>query len=125
VILDTNAVSSLLTGDKQLAKLLAASDRHHLPIYVIAEYQFGLLGLARPKRLQSLFGSLEADSDLLFPDRETANVYASIRFELKAAGTPIPENDVWIAALARQFSLGIASKDPHFDRVAGIRRFDW
>ena len=125
MILDTNAVSALLTGDKALGKLLGESDRHHLPLHVIAEYEFGILGLRRGRRLQATFRRLEVDSYLLLPDRETATLYAAIRFELKSAGTPIPENDLWIAALAKQFSLDVVSRDPHFDCVRGIRRLDW
>jgi tRNA(fMet)-specific endonuclease VapC len=56
---------------------------------------------------------------------DTAAVYAEIRQALKARATPIPSNDVWIAALARQHSLSILSDDAHFDKVPGIRRVCW
>jgi tRNA(fMet)-specific endonuclease VapC len=125
VILDTNAVSALLGGDESLGKLLANAERHHLPVPVIGEYHFGLLSSRKRRRLDSLFRRLEADSIVLCPDRVTANVYASIRFDLKQQGTPIPENDVWIAALAQQYSLEIVSRDPHFDYIEGIKRLDW
>jgi predicted nucleic acid-binding protein len=125
VILDTNAVSALLSGDEGLGRLLASAERHHLPIQVIGEYQFGLLASNRRRHLQALFRRLEADCYILAPDRETADIYARIRYDLKHRGRPIPENDVWIAALARQFSLDVASLDPHFDEVRRIRRLDW
>lgn len=126
MILDTNAVSALLAGrSESLHHLLDAADRHHLPLPVVAEYQFGLLQLPRPRRLQSLFRRLEADSILLLPDRATADAYASIRHDLKKRGQPIPENDLWIAALARQFDLDIVSQDAHFDQVPAIRRIGW
>jgi tRNA(fMet)-specific endonuclease VapC len=125
LILDTNAVSALLAGDKELGEILADADRHHLPLPVIAEYQFGMLASRRRKRLESLFRRLEADSIVLYPDRETADWYASIRLELKKRGTPIPENDIWVAALARQFSLEVVSKDAHFDVIDRIKRRDW
>jgi tRNA(fMet)-specific endonuclease VapC len=125
VILDTNAVSALLSGDEPLGELLANADRHHLPLQVIAEYQFGLLASRKRRRLQALFRRLEADSIILCPDRETADVYAGIRFDLKQQGSPIPENDIWIAALARQYALEIVSRDPHFDHIASVKRLDW
>ena len=126
MILDTNAVSSLLAGGNQdLNAVLKSANRHHLPLAVIAEYQYGLLALHRPRRLQSLLRRLEADSIILCPDRATADYYAAIRHELKLRGRPIPENDLWIAALARQHSLEIVSRDPHFDHVEGIRRVSW
>lgn len=56
---------------------------------------------------------------------ETAAAYAGIRQILKDQATPIPSNDVWIAALARQHNLPVLSADPHFDKVPGLRRIDW
>jgi predicted nucleic acid-binding protein len=126
VILDTNAVSASLAGNnEQLNAILKSAPRHHLPLPVIAEYQFGLLALHRPRRLQSLLLKLEAESEILLPDRATADQYAAIRHSLKLRGRPIPDNDLWIAALARQHSLEIVSQDSHFDHVEGIRRIGW
>lgn len=125
MILDTNAVSALLAGDDELGRILGTARQHHLPLPVIAEYQYGLLAARRRRRLESLFRRLEAASIILCPDRETADWYASIRLDLKRQGRPIPENDLWIAALARQASLEIVSRDPHFDHVDGLRRIGW
>ncbi|MCI0331669.1 MAG: hypothetical protein L0228_00410 [Planctomycetes bacterium] len=52
-------------------------------------------------------------------------MYAAIRHGLTRKGRPIPENDLWIAALARQHALDILSQDSHFDQVEGIRRISW
>lgn len=126
MILDTNAVSALLKGgDERLMAALSTSIRHHLPLPVIAEYQYGLRSSHRARRLESLLRRLEAESLVLYPDRATADYYATVRHELKLRGRPIPENDLWIAALARQHSLEIVSRDPHFDYVEGIRRISW
>lgn len=125
MILDTNAVSALFAGDRRLAAVLKASDYHHLPLIVIGEYQFGLLASRKRKKLQSLLAKLEAESVVIAPDRETADWYARVRYELKEKGRPIPENDVWIAALARQHALEIVSNDTHFDHVDQIRRIGW
>jgi predicted nucleic acid-binding protein len=62
---------------------------------------------------------------ILNVDQETTIYYATLRTELKKAGTPIPANDVWVAALCRQYRLPILSRDWHFDIVAGLRRIDW
>ena len=56
---------------------------------------------------------------------ETASAYADIRLSLKAAGTPIPVNDTWIAALARQHQLPVLSRDTHFDAVENLERISW
>lgn len=126
MILDTNAVSALLAGhDIALNSLLQGNSRQHLPLPVVAEYQYGILALNRPQRLAALLRRLEAESAVLCPDRATADHYAAIAHDLRQRGTPIPENDLWIAALARQYSLPIVSRDAHFDYVAGIRRLGW
>ena len=52
----------------------------------------------------------------------TSVYYAAIRTELKASGSPIPANDAWIAALARQHRMAIVSRDTHFDKVKNIER---
>jgi predicted nucleic acid-binding protein len=125
MILDTNAVSALLTGDPVIQSKLPPGTRQHLPVVVIGEYQFGILGSKRRKKMESALAVLESNSIVLQCDRMTADSYASIRHELKLIGRPIPENDVWIAALGRQHSLDIVSRDPHFDQVQGIRRLSW
>lgn len=122
MILDTNAVSAILAADPRIEVLLGPSGRHHLPVPVIGEYQFEMLGSRRRRRLQAGFVRLESQSDVLPCDRETADWYAEIRHELRQKGRPIPENDLWIAALARQHTLEIVSQDPHFVRVDRVRR---
>ena len=80
---------------------------------------------------KSLLGLTDGPSEaicnyrVLDVDEETASYYATIRTELKRAGTPIPSNDVWIAALCRQHSFSLLSRDRHFDLVRGIERIDW
>ncbi|MEX2138838.1 MAG: type II toxin-antitoxin system VapC family toxin [Pirellulales bacterium] len=125
MILDTNAVSALFAGDRQLAAVLESSDYHHLPLVVIGEYQFGLLSSRKRKELQLLLAKLETESVVMAADRATADWYAKVRHELKMKGRPIPENDVWIAAIARQHTLEIVSNDAHFDHVDKIRRIGW
>jgi tRNA(fMet)-specific endonuclease VapC len=62
---------------------------------------------------------------VLLVDEVSTQHYADIREELRAAATPIPENDLWIAALARQHALRVVSRDAHFDRVTGLQRVSW
>jgi len=125
MILDTNAVSALLGGDQDLVQVLGSVRLYHIPLPVIGEYRFGLLAMGKRKRYESLFRRLEAESEVLYPNRETANWYASIRHNLKQRGRPIPEGDLWIAALARQHELEIVSRDEHFDLVKKLRRIGW
>jgi predicted nucleic acid-binding protein len=125
VILDTNAVSALLSGEQGLGQVISASDTHQLPLPVIGEYEYGMMVSRKERRMAALFRRLESHSEVLYPDRETANVYAAIRVELKKIARPIPESDIWIAALACQFDLEIVSNDAHFDLVDRVTRVGW
>jgi len=125
LILDTNAVSALLAGDESLARVLGAEPRHQLPVIVIGEYRFGLLRSTQRPRLETLLDELIRNSAVLALDIATTHVYAEIRESLRLRGRPIPENDVWIAALARQHRLPVVSRDVHFDEVERLQRLSW
>ncbi|MDJ0764532.1 MAG: PIN domain-containing protein [Myxococcota bacterium] len=125
MILDTNAVSALFAGDSGIKRHLMGGHKHHLPLIVCGEYRFGLLNSSKEVLLTSLLESLEKESYLLSLDVQTSKHYAHIRQQLKTCGTPIPENDIWIAALAAQYALPILSNDKHFDYVHDIKRIDW
>lgn len=125
MILDTNAVSALFVGDAGLETILAGTARHHLPTIVVGEYRYGLERSRHRAALSQLLDRLAAESVVLPVDLGTASHYAAIREQLRHKGTPIPENDLWIAALARQHRLAIASRDGHFDHVEGIERHPW
>jgi len=125
MILDTNAVSAMLEGDPALDGLLARDVRHELPVIVIGEYRHGLARSRYRRSLTPLFDELVRESVVLAVDVETAAAYAAVREALRAQGTPIPANDVWISALAIEHGLDIVSRDTDFDRVAGVRRRSW
>lgn len=125
MILDTNAVSALFAGDVALEALLAAEPLHHLPVIVIGEYRFGIGRSARGAELDALLEQLVGESIVLAVDLQTTFHYAIVRENLRRAGRPIPENDVWIAALARQYQQRIVSRDQHFDAVDPSLRVTW
>ncbi len=125
MILDTNAVSALLWGDPALAERLADAHRHHIPVIVIGEFRYGLLRSRHRRSLGLLLDSLVRESMVLRIDETTAHTYAEVREELREHGRPIPENDVWIAALARQHEEPVVSRDEHFDAVRRLHRVGW
>ncbi len=125
MILDTNAVSALFSGDRLLEKVLHRRAIHELPVIVIGEYRYGLRRSRARKVLAPMLNTLVDNSVVLPVDAETTLAYATIREQLREKGTPIPENDVWIAALAMQHDLTIVSRDGHFALVEGIRNVGW
>jgi tRNA(fMet)-specific endonuclease VapC len=125
VILDTNAISAWAEQDASALKLIEAQPFLCLPVIVLGEFRFGLRGSRRRSVLEPQLDFLEATVRVLNLTRETASVYAALRYDLKQRGKPIPENDVWIASLARQHGLAILSQDAHFDAIPGIQRVSW
>jgi predicted nucleic acid-binding protein len=91
----------------------------------LGEYRFGIVQSRRRRDYEQWLGDMVSVSDVLAIDEETATCYAELRSHLKQAGTPIPCNDAWIAALCRQHGLAILSRDRHFDLIKGLRRLDW
>jgi tRNA(fMet)-specific endonuclease VapC len=58
-------------------------------------------------------------------DAVTAKYYALLKSKLKAAGRPVPENDIWIAATAMQNKITVATRDVHFSYFEGITIERW
>jgi tRNA(fMet)-specific endonuclease VapC len=125
MLLDTNAISAIGEKDGGILRILAAADAVALPFIAVAEFRYGLLGSSRPECGLLLLERLTESAGVCFPDAETLGHYAWISDHLRRKGRPIPHNDIWIAALARQHSMQILSRDNHFDSIQGIRRVGW
>ena len=125
MILDTNAISALAEQDKALTELVKAAPRVAVTIISLGEYAFGISQSRHRAELEAWLDALLLRVDVLLLDQKTLPFYAEVRARLKVAGTPIPANDCWIAALAQQHRLPIVSHDQHFDSVKGVQRIGW
>ena len=122
MILDTNALSAWAEGRAAVEAPLRAAQRLVVPSVVLGEYWFGIRQSRHQARYEDWLARYLPLTEIAMVTSATADAYADIRLELKRRGTPIPSNDVWIAALARQHGLAIMSNDGHFDTVDGVRR---
>jgi tRNA(fMet)-specific endonuclease VapC len=125
VILDTNVLSAVAEGRPEARSALQAASVLALPVIVLGEYRFGISQSTRRHEYEQFLAQLVLMSNVLEVTHETTRWYAGVRLDLKRAGTPIPANDVWIAALCRQHGLPILSRDLHFDVVPGLQRITW
>lgn len=122
VALDTNVYSAFMRGLPEAVGALRAAREIHLPLIVLGELLAGFAaGLRAAKNREELARFMASPRvSVLNPDERTARHYADIFAALRAAGTPIPTNDLWIAALARQHRLPLLTFDAHFGAVRGL-----
>lgn len=125
MILDTNALSAVADGEDSVIELVARAERLAVPVIVLGEYRLGIAQSRQKASYESWLRQWIAAVLVLDIDEETTHCYAAIGMELKKTGRPIPVNDLWVAALCRQHSLPLLSRDRHFDIVSGLRRLDW
>jgi tRNA(fMet)-specific endonuclease VapC len=122
LLLDSNVAIALFRHDAGVQQALWAAQRIFIPVIVVGELFAGALKAGQAQQERARIKALLASGQVLDCDVETAEHYAQVKDELRRRGRPIPENDVWIAALARQHGLTLASRDGHFDEVGGLRR---
>ena len=125
MILDTNGLSALVEGEPSLEPVLRKAEHLAIPAIVLGEYRYGIWHSRNRQDYHQWLQQYLPYFRILDIEDRTTIPYAAVRTELKRAGTPIPSNDVWIAALCRQHSLPIISRDHHFDLVPGIKRIEW
>jgi len=121
--LDTNRLTDLFQGDAGLAGFLGTCDEVCIPFVVLAEMKAGFYGGTRQAQNEALLANLLSRETvtILYAGRETTEQYARLFVQLKRAGTPIPDNDLWIAALAMEHDLALVTRDRHFDKVPQLR----
>jgi tRNA(fMet)-specific endonuclease VapC len=122
IFLDTSAYSAFKRGHPQIQHRVREASEIRLNPVVLGELRAGFLkGTRLAENLAGLTEFLASPRvELVLVDEETAERYALILDSLRRAGTPIPINDVWIAASAMQHGSVLLTTDPHFREVAQI-----
>ena len=125
MILDTNALSAWAEGDRSIEPVMRSATEVVVPVIVLGEFDYGIRQSKHYHRYADWLDASLDSVEIALIDREVAHAYGAVRLELKQAGTPIPINDAWIAAIARHRRLPVVSRDGHFDAVSGIQRVSW
>jgi len=125
LLLDTNALSDHADGVAAAVELVSKAGEVYIPVTVIGEFQYGIQHSRRRSGYESWLFEMIQNSRVLDVTLETAILYAAIRSELRVAGTPIPSNDLWIAACSRQYNVPLMSRDRHFNYVKSLKRIEW
>jgi len=124
VALDTNRYVDLCNGVVETGRLLEEAEAIALPFVVLGELRAGFaLGVRQSENERTLRRFLLKDGvRVLFADEQTTHHYASIFRQLRKQGTPIPTNDMWLAALVLQHNLVLHARDKHFDHLPQLVR---
>lgn len=124
VALDTNRITDLFRGDLELAEQLSTCEEVWIPLFALGEIKAGFHGGTQQRQNETLLNKLLAKRTVrvLLPSRETAEHYARTFVQLKRAGTPVPDNDLWIAALVLEHDLVLITRDRHFERIPQVIR---
>ena len=125
VLVDTNVVIAYFRGDKVLQPHFAGLTPVYLPWVVLGELHFGAQRAQRRQEQLTYIHDLLIYAVVLFPDQETTEIYGQVKGELAQLGKPIPDNDLWIAAMARQYDLPLATRDAHFTHVPRLKTLAW
>jgi tRNA(fMet)-specific endonuclease VapC len=124
-LLDTNIVIALFGGDPAVSEQLMAADYGALSVVVYGELLAGALRSARAEENTERLRRFAGLVPLLSCDRGTAEEFAGLSAKLRRKGRPIPENDIWIAATARQHGLTLVTRDRHFAEVEDVNSISW
>ena len=125
VLLDTNAIIALQRENEALKKLLSTATDVFVPAVAIGELYYGAYKSQRVEENRQNVAAFIVNRVVLNVDANTADVYGQVKQRLRAKGRPIPENDIWIAALAIQYDLVLIADDAHFDEVDNLNWKRW
>jgi tRNA(fMet)-specific endonuclease VapC len=122
--LDTNRYTDLCRGDVSVVETVELVDEVWLPFIVLGELRAGFaVGTQGPRNEGALRHFLmKPGVGVLYADDQTTHHYGSVYRQLRKQGTPIPTNDMWIAALVLQHSLVLCARDAHFDALPQLSR---
>lgn len=122
--LDTNRYTDLCRGDASVVGKVELADEVWLPFIVVGELRVGFAVGSQGPRNEAVLRRflLKPGVGILYADDQTTYHYASVYRQLRKQGTPIPTNDIWIAALILQHSLVLFARDTHFDSLPQLTR---
>lgn len=124
-LLDTNIVIALFSEDKEVIEKIRNAREIYIPSIVLGELFYGAYNSSKQKKNLERLEKFRKEIGILECGDETAKIYGEIKYELKKKGRPIPENDIWIGAIAIQYKLTLASKDNHFQHLDNLKTEKW
>ena len=119
--IDTNIVVEFFRGNKKVINYLNENKNLIISAIVLGELEFGVQNAKEHQKHSNQLRDFMIGVNVINIDKETAVWYGKIKTELRKSGKPIPENDIWIAALSMQHNLILITNDAHFDNVNSLK----
>ena len=120
-IVDTNVISKLLRADKRAIELFDNAENIKIPIIVAGELFYGAENSSKKQENLDIFSDFLSQYEIIEIDLAIAKTYGEIKAQLKNDGFTIPENDIWIAATAKNYECTLISFDNHFSQVNNLQ----
>ncbi|BAY23886.1 PilT protein domain protein [Calothrix sp. NIES-2100] len=124
-LLDTNIIIAIFASEIAVKNMLAQADEVFIPSVAVGELCYGARKSGRSKENLERIDEFIANSTVLGCDVETARYYGEVKNKLRLKGRPLPENDIWIAALTLQHNLTLVTRDAHFQEVENLHAITW
>ncbi len=124
-LLDTNIVIALFRNETPVLSQLEVASAVFVPAIVLGELYYGARKSAHVEVNLTRLDEFADASNVVVCDGITAQHYGMIKNRLRELGRPIPENDIWIAALAVQHAIALASRDEHFREIESVTLEAW
>ncbi|MBN3893737.1 MAG: type II toxin-antitoxin system VapC family toxin [Nostoc sp. NOS(2021)] len=124
-LLDTNIIIALFADEATVKNRLAQTEQVLITSIAVGELYYGAIKSRRSKENLERIDEFIANSTVVGCDAETARHYGNVKNNLRLKGRPLPENDIWIAALTLQYNLTLVTRDAHFQEVENLQTVIW
>ncbi len=124
-LFDTNIIIGFLKNDTNIVSKLSSEQEVNISVVTVGEMLFGANNSGNPIENTMLYKELFKHCIIHNISEITSEYYAEIRHLLKIAGNPIPENDIWIAAIAKEKNMIIVTRDKHLNQLEFIKTEAW
>jgi tRNA(fMet)-specific endonuclease VapC len=124
-LLDTNIIIALFAEDPIIKERLEQIEEVFIPCIVLGELYYGAEKSKKIKINMKKIDDFSVSNQIIGVNGETSKFYATIKIDLHKKGYPIPENDIWISAIAQQHKLTLISRDNHFKEVENLKFEFW
>ncbi len=124
-LLDTNIVIAIFANDASIKDSLEKTEEVFVPIIVLGELYYGAHKSSNAEVNIVRINEFARNCSVLTCDTETSRQYGEIKNSLQLKGRPIPENDIWIAAIAKQYETTLVSRDNHFKEIDDLLTLTW